>query len=161
VCGVVTEHEAADKPVPAEPYVAVGVTTSDVPKKSPVMTTDVPPDVIIVPIPAPVNWPLTASVGDAYEVVATDAVDDWPSTVTIQRCDAPTPTTEAHVIFTWSSVTVQLDCTYPVPSPPYVAFGLPSDARPKFVPLTSTTVPPRVSIVVMPVPPSPVIVGTP
>ena len=125
--------------MPPTPYVADTLPVG--PKFEPVRVTTVLPTVVGIEDP-PVNAEIT---GGVYDTVPTDCELACEPTVTIHVNEAPTPTTELHVIVVSATVTVQDAAVYPVPVGPYVALTLPG-VGPKFVPVSVIVVPPAVGI---------------
>ena len=120
------------------PYVADTLPVG--PKFVPIRVTTVLPTVGIDE--PPVN---TEIAGGVYDTVPADCALACEPTVTIHVNEAPTPTTELHVIVVSATVTVQDAAVYVVPLGPYVAVTAPG-VGPKFVPVSVIVVPPVVGI---------------
>ena len=120
------------------PYVADTLPVG--PKFVPVRVTTVLPTVGID------EPPVDAEIaGGVYDTVPADCALACEPTVTIHVNEAPTPTTELHVIVVSATVTAHEVAVYPVPLGPYVALTLPG-VGPKLVPVSVIVVPPAVGI---------------
>ena len=124
--------------MPPTPYVAETLPVG--PKFVPVRVTTVLPTVGIDE--PPVN---AVSAGGVYDTVLADCALACEPTVTIHVNEAPTPTTELHVIVVSATVTAHEVAVYPVPLGPYVALTAPG-VGPKLVPVSVSVVPPAVGI---------------
>ncbi len=136
--------------MPPLPYVADTLPVG--PKFVPVRVTTVLPTVGIDE--PPVNAVIA---GGVYDTVLADCALACEPTVTIHVNEAPTPTTELHVIVVSATVTAHEVAVYPEPLGPYVALTAPG-VGPKFVPVSVIIVPPEVGIDAPPATP-PLIAG--